>query len=258
MDVLFEAHGAIALITLNRPEARNAISPGVAEGIEHALDQLEGDPALCVGILRATITPERPVFCAGADLKAINSTGGAGIHRKRGGFGGIAFRDRTKPLIAAVDGLATAGGCEIALACDIIVASTRSSFGLAEVKRNLVANAGGLYRLPRALGQSTAMMMALTGEPISAARAYQLGLVAELVAPDEVDATAMRIGEQIARNGPLSVRETRAVVAAAFDEDDAALRERGYLASRRMYETEDTKEGVRAFVEKREPRWQAK
>lgn len=258
MDVLFETRGAVALITLNRPEARNAISPAVAEGIEQAIDRLEEDPALCVGVVRATVTPDRPVFSAGADLKAINSTGGAGIHRKRGGFGGIVFRDRTKPLIAAVDGLATAGGCEIALACDIIIASTRSSFGLAEVKRNLVANAGGLYRLPRALGQSTAMLVALTGEPISAARAYQLGMVAELVAPGEVDSTAMRIAEQIARNGPLSVRETRAIVASAFDEDDAVLRERGYLASRRMFETEDTKEGVRAFVEKREPRWQAK
>ena len=150
--------GGIGLITLNRPEARNVVNGDVAEAMEAAIDQLEADPAVWVGVLRAnTEGQSNPVFSAGADLKAINSGEAGRLGTKRGGFGGFVYRERNKPVIVAVDGLATAGGCEIVLAADLVVATTRSSFGLAEVKRNLIAGAGGLFRLPRAIGQSVAM-----------------------------------------------------------------------------------------------------
>ena len=176
--VTLEVEGHVAVITLNRPEARNAVNGDLARGLEAAIDRLEDDPDLWVGVLAAnTAGQERPVFCAGADLKEISAGNAATLVTRRGGFAGFAYRQRRKPVIAAVDGLATAGGCEIALAADIVVATTRSAFGLAEVKRNLVAGAGGLFRLPRAVGQGPALDMILTGEPMPADRAYQLGLV---------------------------------------------------------------------------------
>jgi len=147
--VQYEVRGRIALITLNRPEARNAVNGDVAEGMEAAIDQLEADDNVWVGVLQANTEGQaNPVFCAGADLKAINSGNAGVLNTKRGGFAGYAYRERTKPIIVAVDGLATAGGCEIVLASDLAVATTRSSFGLAEVKRNLIAAAGGLYPCP--------------------------------------------------------------------------------------------------------------
>ena len=136
----------------------------MATGLEAAVDRLEDDDELWVGVLAAnTEGQERPVFSAGADLKVINAGDGLSISTERGGFAGFAYRERRKPIIVAVDGLATAGGCEIVLAADLVVASTRSSFGLAEVKRNLVAGAGGLFRLPRAIGRAAAMEAVLTG-----------------------------------------------------------------------------------------------
>ena len=156
--VNYEVQGKVALITLNRPEARNAINGDVAQGLENAINQMEEDPNVVIGILRAnTSGQERPVFCAGADLKAINSGQAGSLNTALGGFGGFVYRQRKKPVIAAVDGLATAGGCELVLAADMVVATTRSAFGLAEVMRNLIAGAGGLFRLPRAIGQANAM-----------------------------------------------------------------------------------------------------
>ena len=199
--VTYEADGRVALITLNRPEARNAVNGDVARGLEAAIDQLEADDDVWVGILAAnTEGQSRPVFCAGADLKAVNA-GKSDLGTKRGGFAGFVYRERRKPIIVAVDGLATAGGCEIVLAADLVVATTRSSFGLAEVKRNLVAGAGGLFRLPRAIGQAAAMEAILTGEPIPAERAYALGLVSRLVEPGEAVAEARRLADQITLNG---------------------------------------------------------
>ncbi len=163
------------------------------------------------------------MFCAGADLKAVNA-GKSDLGTKRGGFAGFVYRERRKPIIVAVDGLATAGGCEIVLAADLVVATTRSSFGLAEVKRNLVAGAGGLFRLPRAIGQAAAMEAILTGEPIPAERAYALGLVSRLVEPGEAVAEARRLADQITLNGPVAVWESRAVVRAAASEDDETLK----------------------------------
>ncbi len=191
--VTYQADGRVGIITLNRPDARNAVNGDVASGMEAAIDALENDDSVWVGILTAnTDGQSNPVFCAGADLKAINSGQAGALNTKRGGFAGFVYRERRKPIIVAVDGLATAGGCEIVLAADLVIATTRSAFGLAEVKRNLIAGAGGLFRLPRAIGQAAAMEAILTGEPIPAERAYHLGLVSRLVAPGEAMNTARR------------------------------------------------------------------
>jgi enoyl-CoA hydratase len=254
--VIYEVRGHVAVITLNRPEARNAVNGDVARGIEAAVDRLEADDEAWVGILAAnTDGQDRPVFCAGADLKALNDGQGATLSTERGGFGGLVYRERTKPIIAAIDGLATAGGCELTLACDLVVATTRSAFGLAEVKRNLVPGAGGLFRLPRAIGQAAAMEAILTGESIPAERAYELGLLSRLVEPGQAFDTAVELAETIARNAPMAVRLSRAVVLAAATESDETLKRMTDDALRTVFASEDIKEGLTAFVEKRPPQW---
>jgi len=257
--VLFEKRGRIGIITLNRPEARNAVNGDVAAGVEAALDQIESDDDIWVGIVTAnTAGQEKPVFCAGADLKAINSGNAGGLSTKRGGFAGIAYRERRKPVIVAVDGLATAGGCEIVLSCDLVVASNRSSFGLAEVKRNLIAGAGGLFRLPRAIGRSAALEIILTGEPLAAQRAYELGLVNHVVAPDQVMPKALEIAERICAAAPLAVWASRKVVLAPAYEDDDTLINMTNAEFGAIMASEDTKEGLTAFIEKRLPNWKAR
>ena len=257
--VLFEKRGRIGIITLNRPEARNAVNGDVASGVEAALDAIEADDDIWVGIVTAnTAGQEKPVFCAGADLKAINSGNAGGLSTKRGGFAGIAYRERRKPVIVAVDGLATAGGCEIVLSCDLVVASNRSSFGLAEVKRNLIAGAGGLFRLPRAIGRGAALEIILTGEPLAAQRAYELGLVNHVVAPDQVMPKAIEIAERICAAAPLAVWASRKVVLASAYEDDETLINMTTAEFGAIMASEDTKEGLNAFIEKRLPSWKAR
>ena len=257
--VLFEKRGRIGIITLNRPEARNAVNGDVASGVEAAIDAIEADDDIWVGIVTAnTAGQEKPVFCAGADLKAINSGNAGGLSTKRGGFAGIAYRERRKPIIVAVDGLATAGGCEIVLSCDLVVASNRSSFGLAEVKRNLIAGAGGLFRLPRAIGRGAALEVILTGEPLAALRAYELGLVNHVVAPDQVMPKALEIAERICAAAPLAVWASRKVVLASAFETDENLITMTNAEFGAIMASEDTKEGLTAFIEKRLPNWKAR
>ncbi len=256
--VQYEARGRVAIITLNRPEARNAINGDVARGVEAAIDQLENDPEVWVGVLCAnTEGHAKPVFSAGADLKVINSGEANQLWTQRGGFAGLVYRQRVKPLIAAVDGLATAGGCEIVLACDMVVASNTSSFGLAEVKRNLIAGAGGLFRLPRAIGKAVAMEAILTGEPFSAARAYELGMVNRLVEPGAAVSEAIALAEKITEAAPLAVWASREVILQA-DADDAVVKKLTDEKFASVLGSEDTKEGLAAFIAKRAPQWKGR
>jgi enoyl-CoA hydratase len=250
----YTQQGRTAVITLRRPEARNAVNTEVAKGIEAGLDRLEDDDEVWIGVVSA----EGPVFSAGADLKAVAAGEGLALSTERGGFGGITRRHRMKPLVAAVDGPALAGGCEIALACDLIVASTAASFGLPEVKRSLVAAAGGLFRLPRALPPAVAMELILTGDPLPAERAYALGMVNELVAPGEALAAALALAERVSANAPVAVRESRGVAVAAHTADDETLWRMTDEAMTRVARTEDIAEGPRAFIEKRPPIWKGR
>lgn len=257
--VEYEVRGKVAIITLNRPEARNAVNGDVASGLEVAIDKLDADSNVWIGVLAAnTAGQERPVFCAGADLKAINSGQAAGLNTKRGGFGGFVYRDRKKPVIAAVDGLATAGGCELVLACDMLVASTRSAFGLAEATRNLIAGAGGLFRLPRAIGRAAAMEAILTGEPFSAQRAYELGMVNKLVEPNASLDAAIDLALRVCKAAPLAVWASRKIVLASETESDQNLIDMTNKEFGAVLASEDTKEGLTAFIEKRPPNWQGK
>ena len=249
-----ETRDRVLVLTLDRPEARNAIDATTTAEIETALDHFESDQELWVAI----ITHRGPVFCAGADLKAVASGGGRGIESKKHGFAGICARDRTKPVIAAVDGPALAGGFEIVLACDCIVASTNAQFGLPEVKRGLVATGGGPFRMMRQLGSKVALELVMTGDPISATRGYELGLVNRVVAPGTALDAALELAAAITANAPVSVRETRRVALAALDHGDAALWQVARAAMARNMQTEDFHEGPRAFVEKRAPRWKGR
>jgi enoyl-CoA hydratase len=247
----FETEGHIGIITINRPEARNAVNGDVARGIEEAIDQIESDDSLWLGIL----TGVPPVFCAGADLKEINAGRAGELQTKRGGFGGITTRDRAKPIIAAVDGPALAGGTEICLACDLIVASTSAKFGIPEVKRCLVAAGGGLFRLPRKIPFNLAMELTLTGDPIDAERAHHFGLVNYVTEPGQALERAKELARQIEANAPVAVRASRRVVLAAATEDETTGWRLSAEAFAEALSSEDNKEGLMAFIEKRPPNW---
>ena len=246
-----EDHGRVLVLRLDRPEARNAIDAVTSAAIESAIDRLEADDDLWVGV----ITHEGPVFCAGADLKVVASGGGKGIATERGGFAGICTRRRTKPILAALEGPAVAGGCEIALACDVIVATTAVSFSIPEAKRALVATGGGPFRLTQVVGPKLANELVMTGDALDATRAYSLGLVNQLVEPGQALVSALALADRINANAPLAVRESLALsrdaVGRSEDESWAATD----AASRRNAATEDFQEGPRAFVEKRAPHW---
>jgi enoyl-CoA hydratase len=252
--VEYRQEGRVAVLTINRPEARNAVNGDVARTMEEGLDRLEEDEGVWVGI----VTGAGPVFSAGADLKAIASGQAADLQTKRGGFGGIAARERTKPLIAAVDGPALAGGTEIVLSCDLVVASTNARFGIPEVKRSLVAAAGGLFRLPRALPRNVAMELALTGDPIDAERAHHFGLVNELVEPGRALEAALALAERITANAPIAVRESRRVLVEGMLADDDTAWKVTFDAMAKAMATEDFAEGPRAFIEKRVPEWKGR
>ena len=242
----------VALVTINRPEARNAVNAAVASGLEAAIDATESDADVWVVILTGTGTA---AFSAGADLKALSSGQGAGLATARGGFAGFVHAPRSKPWIAAVNGPALAGGCEIMLACDLVVAVPEARFGLPEVKRGLVASAGGLYRLPRRIPSAVAREMILTGEPINAERALQLGLINLLAPAAGLLAAAQALAARITVNAPVAVRHSLAVARQALDLSDDELRAASAQAQQAVMVSEDFKEGPRAFIEKRAPRW---
>lgn len=238
-----------ATITIDRPAARNAVSPEVARGIEAALDAVEADGELRVAIL----TGAPPVFCAGADLKAIGEGRGPELSTARGGFAGVTRRDRDKPLIAAVEGAALAGGTEIVLSCDLVVAGASARFGIPEVKRGLIAAAGGLFRLGAKLPANVAIECALTGAPLAAADAHRHGLVNRLVDDGTALPAARALAAEIAANAPLAVRESLAILTADTTEDDAW--QLTAAANERVMASDDVQEGIRAFLDKRPPNW---
>ncbi|MBS1889168.1 MAG: crotonase/enoyl-CoA hydratase family protein [Actinobacteria bacterium] len=249
--VRFEMHDEhVAVITIDRPEARNAISPEVTAALEAAVDRVEEDEGLRVAVLTAT----PPVFCAGADLKAIRDGRRMQLSTDRGGFAGLVRRKRRKPMIAAVDGPALAGGTEIVLSCDLVVASEAARFGLPEVKRGLVAAAGGLFRLPRKLPVNLAMEHVLTGEPIAVETAVRFGLVNRVAAPGAALATALELAAAIAANAPIAVRESRRVMLESGPRDEIAW-ELSRQAAAVAVASEDVQEGIAAFLEKRAPVW---
>ena len=242
----------VALVTLNRPAARNAVNGAVAQALDAIVASTEADPEVWAVVLTGAGSL---AFSAGADLQDVSAGRGDALWTERGGFGGFVFAERRKPWIAAVNGPALAGGCELALACDLIVAVPGASFGLPEVKRALAALAGGLFRLPRALPQRIALEMIATGEPISAERAHALGMVNHLAPADGLLDAALALAGRITVNAPVAVRESLAVARRALDLDDAALRALSEQAGLAVRRSEDFKEGPRAFVEKRAPRW---
>lgn len=252
--VLYEKIGDhVAQLTLNRPEARNAINSAMAESIEGFVHRAENDPAIRAVIFAAAGTS----FCAGADLKEVAAGRGAELSRPGTGFAGFVFGKRKKPWIAAVQGAAHGGGTEIALACDLIVAGEEASFGLTEARRGLIAGAGGCIRLARALPRAIAIEMVTTGVPISAARAYALGLANRLVPTDAVAAEARAIADAIAANSPLSVRLSLDLTRSAVDLLDEQLMALQDTAVAEVIGGPDLIEGAKAFVEKRAPRWQS-
>lgn len=249
-----EIQGNVAVMRINRPEARNAVNGAVAQGIEAGIDELESNPELWVGVLTGTAE----FFCAGADLKLINAGKAGEMITRKGGFAGIVTRERSKPIIVAVEGPALAGGLEIVLSCDLVVASRESRFGIPEVKRNLVAAAGGVFRLPRVLPKNVAVEMGITGDPISAQRAYELGLVNELSEPGSALDAALALAARISASAPLAVQKTLELMRDLKDADDATGIAKSGEAMIALAGSEDFSEGLTAFIEKREPQWKGR
>ena len=251
-EVLVEYEDRIAVITINRPHARNAINHAVSAGMAAALEELDERDDLTVGI----ITGASGTFSSGMDLKAFLAGENVSIEGK--GLAGFTQSPPRKPLIAAVEGWALAGGCEVALACDLIVAANDAKFGIPEVKRSLVAAAGGLIRLPRRIPAAIAMELALTGDPLPAADAYRLGLVNSLTEPGGALEGARKLAARIAVNGPLAVAATKQIITQQSDWDMAEVWRKQDAIARPVFTSEDAREGALAFAEKRAPVWKGR
>lgn len=250
--VLTEEIDGILLITLNRPEARNAVNAATAEALAAAMDLLDGRDDLSAGVL----TGAGRSFCAGMDLKAFLAGERPSLPGR--GFAGLVQRPPAKPLVAAVEGAAVAGGFEIVLACDLIVASASAKFGLPEVKRGLVAAGGGLLRLPERVPHHVAVEWSLTGELVTAQQAAAAHLISRLTPEGEAVETALELARGIARNGPLAVRATKQILTSARDWSWDEAFERQQEINEPVRSSEDAREGARAFTEKRAPVWQGR
>jgi enoyl-CoA hydratase/carnithine racemase len=251
--VLFEmVRPHVALVTLNRPQARNAVNGELAEALERLVELTESRRDIRAVVLSGS---GRQVFSAGADLKEVSAGNVDRIIRPRTGFAGFVHARRTKPWIAAVEGLALGGGCELALACDMVVAARGGAFALTEVTRGLIPSAGGAYRLPRVLPRAIAIELITTGERLPYERAAALGMINHLVSPGEAVTKAIELAEKIAANAPVAVSESLRIARLAADLDDAELARLSNEAQARVSATADFKEGPLAFVEKRPPVW---
>jgi enoyl-CoA hydratase len=250
--VVLDARGNVLVVTLNRPDARNAVNAALAEGVGRAMDRLDEDDGLAVGVL----TGAGKGFSAGMDLKAF--VRGESPYFFDRGFAGLVQRPPAKPLIAAVEGFALAGGCEIALACDLIVAARDARLGIPEVKRSLVAAGGGLLRLPRRLPPGVAMEMALTGDPIEVERAHALGLVNVVAEPGGALDAALELAGRIAVNGPLALAATKRILVESAGWSDEEFWQRQGEISGPVFASEDAREGATAFAEKRDPVWKGR
>jgi enoyl-CoA hydratase len=250
--VLTERRGSVLLITLNRPEVRNAVNAALAEGVAGALDELDDDEQLSVGVLTGT----GGFFSAGMDLGAFVKGESAWFGDR--GFAGLTQRAARKPLIAAVEGFALAGGMEIALACDLIVAARGAKMGVPEVKRSLVAAGGALLRMPRRMPYHMVMELALTGDPLPAERFHEFGLVNRLVEPGTAVDAALELAAALAKNGPLALIATKQILQEQYDWSSAEMWERQAAIAGPVFASEDAREGSAAFKEKREPVWRGR
>ena len=248
-EVNVQVDDRVMVVTLNRPAVRNAVTRSVAEAVAAALDELDASDQLAVGV----ITGAGGTFCAGRDLKASLQGDHPWIDNR--GFAGIAEYGSIKPLIAAVEGYALGGGFEIVLSCDLVVAARSAKFGLPEVQRGRIAGAGGLFRLPERVPYHVAMEIALTGEPVTADRAAQFGLVNRVVDDGDALDTALAVARRIAVNGPLAVKATKQVIQASRDWPAAEAFEQQRPIADAVRASEDAREGARAFAEKRAPVW---
>jgi enoyl-CoA hydratase/carnithine racemase len=250
--VVRSRQGLVEVVRINREAARNAIDGPTSIALGRAFDDLAADDEVRAVVL--TGTGER-AFCAGMDLKAF-ATGQIGdIMSTSGGFAGLSQRDFPKPIIAAVNGAALAGGCEIVLCCDLVVAAEHATFGVPEVKRGLVAAAGGMLRLPRRLPHAVAMELLLTGDPIDAARAYQLGLVNKVVPAAALLVSAIELADRICSNAPLAVRRSKQVGRRAAEMKESEGWQLNSEVSAEIFASKDAMEGAIAFAEKRPPNW---
>ena len=249
-----ERRGRVEVLTINRPEARNAINAEVTTAMGAALDEAAGDDECWVVVV--TGSGDRS-FSAGMDLKAFAAGQGAGIIDANG-FASITRRRFAKPLIAAVNGAALAGGCEIMLSCDLAVAAEHAIFGIPEARRGLIAGAGGLIRLPRRIPRAVALQLALTGEPIDAGRALEIGLVNKVVPAARLMDEALALAEVIAANAPLAVRASKRVMLDSADLPEAEAWALNDGCFTEIFTSADAMEGAVAFAEKRTPHWAGK
>ena len=248
-DVLVTREGPVLIVTINRPAMRNALDRAASEAIARAMDELDADPTLTLGIL----TGAGGHFCAGMDLKAFLR--GERVELPGRGLAGICETPPRKPLIAAIEGYALAGGCEIALACDLIIAADNAQFGIPEVKRGLIAGSGGLIRLPQRIPRQIALEYALTGALMPAAEARQWGLVNRLTVPGGALDGALTLAHSIAANGPKAVQMTKRVMAEAPSWPAAEIWAHQRELLEQIIDSSDAREGALAFAEKRAPRW---